>query len=260
MEIEENGSQNSSLGEELHQISPKNLEAIQLENDNNCESDQPEKDTEATIKEDVEIKYQEGLESPKKQQNSNNEEEGLEVNNGVDMLMGPIESPRPASMKKLNGAREEDDELHEIEDSKETEEGENDIKELTEANLEEERYKVDLQKEQFSEESLDIAYYILYILAQRFNNQVFDESEGSEYEEEESEDEHVENITVTHVHEIGYPKKPKRPSFIQKKRDISDPRTMLRNFERNDHDSIRAVKIDMLEVRIFNHKYSNLRI
>ena len=96
-------------------------------------------------------------------------------------------------------------------------------------------------------ESLEAAYYIMYLIATKFNKAVFDESEPSSESGESEEEEIVETLKVTTAPTVTYPKK-NRSSFVQKKRAIANPRVILRDFEKNDDDNIRAIKIDILEV------------
>jgi len=96
-------------------------------------------------------------------------------------------------------------------------------------------------------ESLEAAYYIMYLIATKFNKAVFDESEPSSESGESEEEEIFETLKVTTAPTVTYPKK-NRSSFVQKKRAIANPRVILRDFEKNDDDNIRAIKIDILEV------------
>lgn len=96
----------------------------------------------------------------------------------------------------------------------------------------------------YSEDSQDAVTYILYLIAMQFNKVVFNESEFS-YESEESEQEDASPAPKqTHRSPQSAPHKNKRDSFLR--RQIADPKTILRNFGENDDENIRELKIDIL--------------
>lgn len=91
--------------------------------------------------------------------------------------------------------------------------------------------------EPVSEESLDAAFYIMYLIANKFNKIVFDESEEDlESEEEEEEEEMPSQITPD-----TYKSPTNKGAFAQKRVEV-DPRTMIKKFQKNDDLNISKSK------------------
>lgn len=97
-------------------------------------------------------------------------------------------------------------------------------------------------------EALDAAYSIMHEIAMNFNKIVFNEDSESEYEEEESEEDDQNNtdIIVSKVEKIAPQPVPKANLFTHR-RETEDPHTMVKYFTKNDGESVKAVKIDILQ-------------
>lgn len=99
-----------------------------------------------------------------------------------------------------------------------------------------------------SRETEEIIFYIFNVIAANFNQIVFGE-ESDEEEEEESEEESDSeeiNIKVNTVTKVHAPKKSHQNLFIQLRKEMIDPISMMRNFEKTDDDNVRALKLDIL--------------
>lgn len=102
---------------------------------------------------------------------------------------------------------------------------------------------------QVSEETIDAVYYIMYLIATKFNKIVFDESEPSDESEEDeaSEEEEITTKVTRRANTSSVSPKKNHKTRPEIKPIVVDPRTMLKNFEKNDDDNIRALKIDILQ-------------
>jgi hypothetical protein len=98
-----------------------------------------------------------------------------------------------------------------------------------------------------SRETEEIIFYIFNIIASNFNKAVFGEESDEEEEEEEEESEGEQmNIKINTVAKVNAPKKSHQNLFIQLRKEMIDPISMMRNFEKNDDDNVRALKLDIL--------------
>lgn len=113
--------------------------------------------------------------------------------------------------------------------------------------IQEVELEVQLKPLIISRETEEIIFYIFHIIASNFNKAVFGEESDEEEEEEEEESEGEQmNIKINTVAKVNAPKKSHQNLFIQLRKEMIDPISMMRNFEKNDDDNVRALKLDIL--------------
>ena len=97
-----------------------------------------------------------------------------------------------------------------------------------------------------SRETEEIIFYIFNVIAANFNQIVFGEESDEEEESEEESDSEEINIKVNTVTKVHAPNKSHQNLFIQLRKEMIDPISMMRNFEKTDDDNVRALKLDIL--------------